>query len=139
MKREGHGFGRSHPPPGLKSQDVVSLDIFVNGSAIGDLASPIHFTIPAELAGPADPTCAYLDEERQEWSTVGVSLINVTNTSLLCSTTHLSLFGGIMRSIEQALLCSNAAAIFSIEGLRSLTSRLWIFEWPGFAQGWFFF
>ncbi|CAK9095694.1 unnamed protein product [Durusdinium trenchii] len=111
------------------SQDVVSLDIFVNGSAIGDLASPIHFTIPAELAGPADPTCAYLDEERQEWSTVGVSLINVTNTSLLCSTTHLSLFGGIMRSIEQALLCSNAAAIFSIEGLRSLTSRLWIFEW----------
>ncbi|CAK9042298.1 GPS domain-containing protein, partial [Durusdinium trenchii] len=109
--------------------DVVSLDIFVNGSAIGDLASPIHFTIPAELAGPADPTCAYLDEERQEWSTVGVSLINVTNTSLLCSTTHLSLFGGIMRSIEQALLCSNAAAIFSIEGLRSLTSRLWIFEW----------
>ena len=110
----------------LLCQDVVSLDLFVNGSVIKDLITSVHLSIPGDSQQNQD--CAYFDEVLQEWSTAGVSLISASNVSITCATTHLSIFGAIAGSILQALICSNAAAIFSIEGLRSLGSRAWYLE-----------
>lgn len=107
--------------------DILSLDLFANGTAMKDLVEPIQLTLVSDGSQPA--TCAYLDEQTKKWSTEGVSLVSVQNGTIICATSHLSIFGAILKSAFAALACSNAAAIFSEKGLRSLGSRLWIFEW----------
>ena len=108
--------------------EILMLDLFANGTAVKDLVEPIQLSIPS--AGTEPAVCAFLDEETNEWSRAGVSVVSIQNGTIVCATTHLSIFGAILESAFAALACSNAAAIFSEQGLRSLGSRLWIFEWP---------
>lgn len=111
---------------GMQS-DLLSLDLFVNGTALKDLVQPIQFTLAASDGGQS-ADCAFWDEELNEWSRTGVSLVSIQNGTIVCATTHLSVFGAILKSIIAALACSNAAAIFSLQGLRNLTSRPWAYE-----------
>lgn len=104
---------------GLQSE-ILSLDLLVNGTAVTDLVEPLQLS----LATSAEPTvCGYLDEERNEWSTSGVSVVSTSEGTLRCAASHLSIFGAILRSAYAALACSNAAAIFSAQGLQSLVKR----------------
>lgn len=120
-------FNLLNSSEGGMQSDILSLDLFANGTAVKDLVEPIQLTLVSDGSQPA--TCAYLDEETNKWSTAGVSLVSVQNGTIICATSHLSIFGAILQSAFAALACSNAAAIFSEKGLRSLGSRLWIFEW----------
>lgn len=120
-------FNMLNSSEGGMQSDILSLDLFANGTAMKDLVEPIQLTLVSDGSQPA--TCAYLDEQTKKWSTEGVSLVSVQNGTIICATSHLSIFGAILKSAFAALACSNAAAIFSEKGLRSLGSRLWIFEW----------
>ena len=116
---------------GLQSE-ILSLDLLVNGTAVTDLVEPLQLT----LATSGEPSvCGYLDEDRNEWSTVGVSVVSTADGTLgmpgmlVCAASHLSIFGAILRSVYAALACSNAAAIFSLQGLQSLVKRpSWIIQ-----------
>ena len=116
---------------GLQSE-ILSLDLLVNGTAVTDLVEPLQLT----LATSGEPSvCGYLDEDRNEWSTVGVSVVSTADGTpgmpgmLVCAASHLSIFGTILRSVYAALACSNAAAIFSLQGLQSLVKRpSWIIQ-----------
>eukprot|EP00438_Fugacium_kawagutii_P019298 Skav220910 [mRNA] locus=scaffold1145:7800:16310:+ [translate_table: standard] len=119
-------FGLLNSSKGGLQSEVLSLDLFANGTAVKDLVEPIQLTLASSPDQPA--ICAFLDEELNEWSTSGLSVVSIRNGTLVCATNHLSIFGAILDSAFAALACSNAAAIFSEKGLESLGSRLWIFE-----------
>eukprot|EP00435_Cladocopium_sp_Y103_P009557 s4634_g2.t1 len=79
------------------------------------------------------PYCAFWDEEQAIWSTEGVSTLpSTTPGKVLCSTTHLSIFGGVFEvflgDMAQVLRCSTAFVVFSAEGLLSLGPSLVTFS-----------
>lgn len=66
-----------------------------------------------------------------------------TSNEIRCSTTHLSIFGGIIEvlvaNLLQVLTCSTAAAVFSAEGLRNLFKSQWPTQTPSLVSFTFLF
>ena len=122
-------FSELNSSAGGVQSEILSLDLFANGTAVRDLMQPIQLTLPGLPTAGEPVVCGYFDEESNQWSTEGVSEVSSDGT-LVCATNHLSIFGALLASIYAALACSNAAAIFSSEGLQNLVSRpSWMLEW----------
>ena len=126
MPRNSTLFSLLNSSDGGLQSEILSLDLFANGRPVRDLMEPIQLTLPT--AG--EPVvCGYFDEESNQWSTAGVSRVSSSDGTLVCATSHLSIFGALLASIYAALACSNAAAIFSSEGLQNLVTRpSWMLE-----------
>lgn len=113
--------------------------------ADGNELSNLTFEEPLELVlqGTADPkaVCVFWDEQAGDWSKEGVQRVSSDPSKLVCSTTHLSIFAAIIEAIEDTFSCSQAAAIFSSEGFRSLFSGDWwsrfpaMLNWMSFVLG----
>ena len=106
----------------------------VNGNQVtGDLSTPLRFNLTAGAAS-YDPsaTCKYWDEATESWSTRGVSTLFAfpADGVIACSTMHLSLFAIIVDAIASTLICSNAAAIFSMEVFESVLYATWMIRLP---------
>ncbi|CAE7495486.1 gefF [Symbiodinium natans] len=122
----GTGLVLASPP--------LKIDLWdANGDPIkGELPAPLKFNLTAGNASD-DPgaACMFWDEDLEEWSSRGVStLAGGEDGSIACATTHLSLFAIIINTIISTLVCSNAAAIFSLEGLQSLLTVTWMTQLP---------
>lgn len=101
----------------------------------GTLPAPLNFTMPiTDANATGDLTCVYWDEQQDAWSSQGVMTVSAAGGSVRCSTTHLSLFAAIIRVVVTTLVCSNAAAIFSLEGLQSLLKWQWAVQAPAIIQ-----
>ncbi|CAE7022038.1 unnamed protein product [Symbiodinium sp. KB8] len=101
----------------------------------GTLPAPLNFTMPiTDANATGDLTCVYWDEQQDAWSSQGVMTVSAAGGSVRCSTTHLSLFAAIIRAVVTTLVCSNAAAIFSLEGLQSLLKWQWAVQAPAIIQ-----
>jgi len=101
------------------------------------LEEPITFTLT--LSDPSEweqVECAFWDEDIPEWSSEGVSVVARTNTTVTCATTHLSLFGAIVRGFAGTLLCSQAS-LLTPEGFEELGKGNW-FYYPGACVLWAF-
>ena len=61
------------------------------------LDPPLKIVIDAEEAA----RCAFWDEEEAKWSSEDVATVSVANKSLVCSTSHLTIFGGVVEVILQ--------------------------------------
>ncbi|CAE7259274.1 unnamed protein product, partial [Symbiodinium pilosum] len=115
----------------LFAQPMVSLELYYNLVEVqGQLPESIllSFPVPA-LPGSVRPSCVFWDEELRDWSTEGLSLVGTTNGTITCATSHLSLFAVMFLTF----ICSNAAAIFSQEGLQSLLETSWVTRPPAIA------
>ncbi len=62
-----------------------------------NLAEPIILHIPKikNLSDKSTWTASYWDQMEKKWKSDGVTLLNETNTHLVISTTHLSIFGTV--------------------------------------------
>jgi len=122
----------------IRSDDGTELEI-------RNLSEPIVFKLPAfESNGDTtSPTCAFWDEDASRWSMEGVMTLPSTSNEIWCSTTHLSIFGGIIQvlvgNLVQVLACSTAAAVFSAEGLRNLFRNQWPTQGPSLVSFTFLF
>eukprot|EP00971_Amphidinium_carterae_P083125 1644696-Amphidinium_carterae.1 len=90
----------------IKASVNVNLFDSLDGVySVENLETPI--LIGFHVAGDGgNVECAYWDTMLASWSTHGVSVAASTNTSLVCATTHLSLFGAIVRGFTAAFECS---------------------------------
>jgi len=90
--------------------------------------------------------CAYWEEETSVWSNKGLQHQRdqggLTDT-LACSTNHLTIFAAVigvfqqmLSDIAQALLCSNAQSLLSIEGLMALGRGGGWWQWPPAMMLW---
>eukprot|EP00440_Ansanella_granifera_P011823 gb/GFBE01012841.1/.p1 GENE.gb/GFBE01012841.1/~~gb/GFBE01012841.1/.p1 ORF type:complete len:664 (+),score=137.13 gb/GFBE01012841.1/:1-1992(+) len=119
---------------------AISLSLFdQNGTRIEDafFANPLRIEVPIPQTNETvnkTATCAYWDEDNQEWSEIGVETVSVPGASMTglieCSTTHLSIFGGVLKSLVGTILkvlqCSTAPALFSAEGFAGWKSSVWL-------------
>lgn len=120
--------------PTLQTKPVSIKLYYANGSEMKNvkLADPLTLTIRAlESDNYDDLKCAYWDEDLLAWSGEGVErdfdTHGAANGTLACKTYHLTIFGAILGEFKkiledaaQALVCSNAKALFSEEGLVAL-------------------
>ena len=95
----------------------------------GRLPEPIDIELSTKAFHRRN-ACVFWDEDRSEWSTVGVQKVGVTNQSTQCRTTHLSVFTLILAT----LTCSQAARIFSLEALLALVSTPWAWQPPALVN-----
>eukprot|EP00971_Amphidinium_carterae_P069200 1369359-Amphidinium_carterae.2 len=89
---------------------------------VNNLSQPVVFSFNAEEAD-----CAVWDEELQEWSSGGLTLVRATDANITCATTHLSLFAGIAKGFLDALECSQAN-LLTKEGLDALWDDDWLLQ-----------
>eukprot|EP00438_Fugacium_kawagutii_P031854 Skav224107 [mRNA] locus=scaffold2427:7106:9707:+ [translate_table: standard] len=103
--------------PAVLVSPIVSVELYNSaGNDISELAAPLLLTFPRpELQGRFRAQCVFWDEGLQAWSTNGVSLVSETTDQVTCAAEHLSLLALLFFPFA----CSNAAAIFSQQGLSS--------------------
>jgi len=99
----------------------ISLQLF---TADGALLLVRNLTEPFELGivvdDPSQASCAYWDEELNEWSSEGLIEGGYTNSTLLCKSNHLTIFGALAKGFLATFSCSQAS-LFTKEGLSELT------------------
>jgi len=111
-------------------QASVKIDIYDSEGGVysaSNLETPILFSLPIVETEGYILECGFWDVDLAEWTTKGVTTISRTNTTLTCSTTHLSLFGAIARSILSTFLCSNAV-LLSAEGFQEILKGDWFYD-----------
>eukprot|EP00441_Pelagodinium_beii_P031997 CAMPEP_0197629440 /NCGR_PEP_ID=MMETSP1338-20131121/7286_1 /TAXON_ID=43686 ORGANISM="Pelagodinium beii, Strain RCC1491" /NCGR_SAMPLE_ID=MMETSP1338 /ASSEMBLY_ACC=CAM_ASM_000754 /LENGTH=957 /DNA_ID=CAMNT_0043200479 /DNA_START=39 /DNA_END=2912 /DNA_ORIENTATION=+ len=120
------------PPPvivyGMMSVDMA--DMSGNSLKIEGLTTPMRLRLAVNSS--SEITCKYWDEELMDWSTEGVTT-EQEDGFLVCSTTHLSFFAGILTGMAKALACTRVDHL-SEEGYRTLFSG----DWEAGA-GWYMF
>ena len=65
------------------------------------LEPPLKIVLDTE----ADAKCAFWDEEVAKWSPDRVRTLSSSNSTLACSTTHLSIFGGVVEAVLKLVSC----------------------------------
>eukprot|EP00930_Biecheleria_cincta_P067084 TRINITY_DN5346_c0_g2_i1.p1 TRINITY_DN5346_c0_g2~~TRINITY_DN5346_c0_g2_i1.p1 ORF type:complete len:811 (-),score=81.28 TRINITY_DN5346_c0_g2_i1:133-2322(-) len=113
------------------SGDLVALSMFDQNSnpiSVEHLEEPIIFKVSNNAS--ADAFCVFWDASFGDWSEEGVTRLPSQSYDLSCSTTHLSIFGAIVKTFE----CSNAAALFSHHAMNSISNGKWASSGPSIAM-----
>lgn len=95
--------------------------------AVKGLRDPIAFTMTlgVQPSSATELLCATWNKATQEWTTHGVSSIELNEGSFKCETTHLSSFAVLYKESLMAIACSNLH-LFSERGFELLSSGAWI-------------
>jgi len=97
-----------------------------NALDVNGLAEPIRITLQANRSD--DISCAFWDEERQDWSTHGITTVSRAEGRLLvCDTTHLSFFGGIVRGFTSTFECSQLI-LLNAEAISQFVEGTWFYS-----------
>lgn len=92
---------------------------------VKSLDEPIAFSLPANFT--TGMLCAYWDEEKFKWSTDGVwAGNNVPGEPIKCLTTHLSLFGAIIRGIIETVECSTVMDLLTAHAVKETLRGHWL-------------
>lgn len=115
------------------SSEAVSINFWrPDGSRVEvkDLVNPLHFTL--EVSDPA-ARCAFWNEDTAKWSEDGTLTVSA-NATLECSTSHLTIFGGIkdvlLKNIVLALTCSTISTLLSGSAFAKLQDTSWLSSTP---------
>lgn len=115
------------------SSESVSINFWrADGSRVEvkDLVNPLHFTL--EVSDPA-ARCAFWNEDTAKWSEDGTATVSA-NATLECSTSHLTIFGGIkdvfLKNIVLALTCSTISTLLSGSAFAKLQDTSWLSSTP---------
>lgn len=95
---------------------------------VKSLAEPMTLAIPME---EPNATCAFWDKDIAQWSTEGVETLPRVPSSdmMLCKTSHLSIFGGIIRVPELTSVvpeCKTFVGLFLPAAFQRLTKPEWV-------------
>jgi hypothetical protein len=118
---------------------VISISLFDssgNHLTVNNLKDPIVLTLQANATPGA--SCAYWDDVEGKWSQKGMQrVLDANNTNgLVCSSNHLTIFAavvGFLVDMSVAVVCSNAGAIYSLEGVARLRQGDWWKQVPATA------
>eukprot|EP00930_Biecheleria_cincta_P024348 TRINITY_DN1743_c0_g1_i1.p1 TRINITY_DN1743_c0_g1~~TRINITY_DN1743_c0_g1_i1.p1 ORF type:complete len:1562 (-),score=246.62 TRINITY_DN1743_c0_g1_i1:96-4781(-) len=108
----------------------MSVSLFdANGTALStDLAKPIEITLQGDTNASA--ACVYWDRDAGLWSSRGVQRVFLpagSSKSIVCSTSHLSIFAAVQRDavsvVQQTFECKAESFSFSFAHLESLGSN----------------
>jgi len=96
---------------------------------VSGLQEPVQVTLGANATEMTQ--CAFYDEQLGGWSSEGLEEVgDGPGSPLICSSSHLTLFAGIVRGMAAALLCSQAT-LLSAEGVSKIISKDWHRGLPG--------
>jgi len=107
----------------------VNMNLFtINGANIEvtNLSQPILFNVTIE-DGAEDFVCGVWMDMMDRWSTTNVIQAGTFDSSVMCGTTHLSLFGAVATGFADAFRCSQAQLLTTF-GIRQLWERSWMTE-----------
>ncbi|CAJ1448389.1 unnamed protein product [Effrenium voratum] len=106
-----------------------------NGTALalGRLSEPMVLELQVQGNITEHHTCAYWDEETLSWSTKGVRLLRAEDNTMLCSTTHLSVFAIIFQEALLALTCSTVAELLTAEAIQKIARPDWLQRGPALS------
>lgn len=114
------------------SLTVSMFDQNSNPLVIRNLEEPIIFKVSSNAS--ADTRCMFWNASLAAWSEKGVTRLIGSNSDLTCSTTHLSIFAGIIEKVGQTFLCSSAAPLFSHEAMSSISTGEWASTGPSICM-----
>jgi len=108
-------------------QAAIKIDVYDSEGGtynLENLQEPIilTFAITDERAD-----CYVWDVQLTDWTRYGLTTISKTNDTLVCSTTHLSLFAAIARGFLSSIKCSQAS-LLSEDGLKELSKGTWFYQ-----------
>jgi len=106
-----------------------------NGSrlSVNGLSDSIKVALPVNRSEGMQ--CAYWDEQRLVWATDGLSIEDgALGSPLVCKSSHLTLFGAILRGFVDSLVCSQAGRL-NAEAISSLGKGDW-HKAPGAVMLW---
>eukprot|EP00930_Biecheleria_cincta_P066669 TRINITY_DN5289_c0_g1_i1.p1 TRINITY_DN5289_c0_g1~~TRINITY_DN5289_c0_g1_i1.p1 ORF type:complete len:1030 (+),score=117.64 TRINITY_DN5289_c0_g1_i1:1-3090(+) len=106
------------PPLALSFFDSESRPLSVQ-----HLSEPILIKVSGDASENVE--CMFWNTSLGNWSGEGLSRQDGKGSELVCSTTHLSLFAGIVKKIGQTLLCSNADSLFSHAAWTNISKVGW--------------
>lgn len=115
----------------LKSQAVSINFRDETGKKISvkNLQTPMKIILKVQ---DASARCAYWDEVNSQWSEEGVTTSDevAPESSIICLTTHLSLFGGVVnavvRNVALALECSTLSSVMDDAAFQKLFDGEWL-------------
>lgn len=121
-------------PPAVLASPMASVQLYTSdGLGVSQLAASLLVSFPRPtLEGRFRPQCVFWDEGLQAWSSAGVSLVSESADQVTCAAEHLSLLALLLMPFA----CSNAAAIFSQEGVDLLLDFSWAGRLPA-VMTWF--
>lgn len=114
----------------LRSQPISIHFRTADGTKINvqNLTTPMKIRLKTD-----DPnaTCAFWDKSAAQWSSEGVQTLSSKEPGFIhCSTTHLSIFAGIIevavRSVLLRLECSTLGLLLQLEALEKLLDGEWL-------------
>jgi len=112
--------------PGMQVEGAISITLksVEDGSTLSvtGLPDPIFIDLPNVSDGLA---CAYFDEAMLEWSSEGMATTRRADGTLRCATTHLTVFGAILKGFVSSLECSQAS-LLSAESYVELWTGDWL-------------
>eukprot|EP00435_Cladocopium_sp_Y103_P053440 s657_g17.t1 len=112
----------------LRSQPISINFRSADGTKIDvqNLTTPMKMQLKVE---DPDATCAYWDSFTAQWSSEGVQTLSSEDGFIQCSTTHLSIFAGVievaLRNVLLALECSTLGALVQAEAFAKLIEPEW--------------
>lgn len=126
----GSGSGSSQrrsggAPVQVEAAVSVTLRSLSTGSklSVDGLSEPIEVALPVNYTHGLE--CAYWDEQRLSWVTDGLSIgQGVLGKPLVCRSSHLTLFGAIVRGFAKSFGCSQAT-LFNAEAVGMLAKGEW--------------
>ena len=112
----------------LRREDGSAVDV-------GRLREPIDIEI---LVDDTNASCAFWDVRQATWSFKGLRTIPAdTPGRIICRTTHLTIFAGVLQSIWenslQVIVCSSAGTLLTAEGIQRLFKIRWIQSLPAIS------
>jgi len=101
----------------------ISLKSGSDGATLSvtGLVDPILIDLPNVSSGLS---CAYFDEDAMEWTSEGLTTVLGPGSTLRCASTHLTLFGAILKGFLSTLECSQAN-LLSAEAYE----QVWAGDW----------
>eukprot|EP00930_Biecheleria_cincta_P074879 TRINITY_DN6208_c0_g1_i6.p1 TRINITY_DN6208_c0_g1~~TRINITY_DN6208_c0_g1_i6.p1 ORF type:complete len:1328 (-),score=244.96 TRINITY_DN6208_c0_g1_i6:365-4240(-) len=118
------GSGDTMKRSGATLLSISLFDLHSNLLKVENLEDPILLKIADNVSD--DAVCVFWNETLGEWSEEGVTRQRTDGSSeLLCATTHLSCFAGVVKQIGKTLQCSNAVFLFSQEAMDNLGRGGW--------------
>jgi len=101
--------------------------------SIENLEEPIEVSLSVENK-TEDMVCGWFDEETLEWRTDLIELVDASGDNFICASTHLTVFGAVIKGVVSTFRCSNAE-LLTPKGLKGLLEDEWWYQ-PGAALLW---
>lgn len=127
-----HGETRGHEDSVVFAAPPVSVRLYdMSGKmvSVANLTTPILVALLQSKSENPRARCAYWSQHEGRWSSEGLDDLVTDNGTLVCASSHLTLFGAI-RQMDMELACTNVG-VLSLAGLSAAGNGWWAARAPG--------